>query len=160
MAVLGLEEIREHMKKELSGTIYSVNIDQIAGVYDETSIKKSLNAAFNFYSESDQDEWSNEYASIVNNIPVKFTASLFWDDQDAIFGTADITILGDIDIQGTNVNMDFKADQKSIIDLDVSNGMASKIQTIQEISGSMQAQGQTIPMSLTTDTTMTIIKKQ
>ena len=56
--------------------------------------------------------------------------------------------------------MDFKADQKSIIDLDVSNGMASKIQTIQEISGSMQAQGQTIPMSLTTDTTVTIIKKQ
>ena len=68
MAVLGLEEIREHMKKELSGTIYSVNIDQIAGVYDETSIKNQLNAAFNFYSESDQDEWSNEYASIVNNI--------------------------------------------------------------------------------------------
>ena len=64
--------------------------------------------AFNFIMKTMKSEWTNEYASIVNNIPVNFTTTLYWDDNDTIFGTADIAITGDVEIQGTSVAMDFK----------------------------------------------------
>ncbi len=158
-AVMGLEEVRNSMKEKLAGTMYAANADQIVGVYDETNIINQLNVTYHIYPEGGEKEWQNEFASVVNNIPISFTTTLYWEDEDTIFGTSDMKVDGDVSIQGMSVGMALGGDQKAIIDIDAATGMPSKIQTIQEMSGDMSAQGMTIPMSLLTEATTTITKK-
>ena len=158
-AVMGLEAIRNSMKEKLSGTMYEANVDQIIAVYDESNVINQLNVTYHVYPKQGEEEWQNEFASVVNNVPISYTTKLYWDDEDTIFGASDMKVDGDITIQGMSVGMALGGDQKAIIDIDTATGMPSKIQTIQDMSGDMSAQGMTIPMSLITEATTTITKK-
>ena len=158
-SVMGLEELRSSMKEKLAGTIYEANADQITGVYEEKTLMNQLNVTYFIYPENSVNEWTNSYSTVVNNIPVDFTTKLYWDDEDTIFGVADVKLEGDIEMQGMSIQMNLGGGQKAIIDVDPATGMPTKIQSIQDMDGEMMASGMTVPMTMNTEVTTTISKK-
>lgn len=159
LEINGLESLKADLKKELEGTMFSATADQILTVYDQKMIKGELEAQFTFYNTGSGSEWTTKTDSNVNNIPASFENKYKWDNDKTILLSSTISVDGDIPAMGQAMKTVLNGDQQTIIDLNRQTGFPTKIQSQQQMKGSMEAQGMQIPMTMTAETTTTVVKK-
>ncbi len=159
LKISGVSEMRDVMKKEFSDAGMGAVADQMLASFNEDVMKNSFESQMSIYDENNGSEWTVTTTSVVNNIPVELVNSLRWDDDKTILAEATIDMSGTMEMMGTSVKSVMTGDQQTIIDLDSKTGMPTKIQSIQTVDGNLEAQGMTIPMSIVSETTTTIVKK-
>ncbi len=159
LELIGLETMKEDIKKEMVGTIYEATSDQILTAFDRETLMTSLQSQFDIYDSEGKNEWSASTKAVVNNIPIEFTNNYKWDNDETILAEAEITMDGSTDAAGMTMKMVMKGNQQTIFDLDKKSGMPVQIQTQQTMSGDLEAQGMKIPMTMKTESKITIEKK-
>lgn len=156
----GLEEVQNEMKAEL-GTLNlpgGEQLDEMLSVYTEDILRATMASQFGFYAGDSSSEWTRDYSSVVNKLPVKLSVKHWYDSDNAILAEGSLSIKGDIQQMGMTMSTNMEGTQNTIYDLSES-GMPMKIQTRQNAEGTMMAQGMEIPMKLTTNSTITYSKK-
>ncbi len=159
LKINGVSEMRDAMKKEFLDSGMGAVADQMLASFSDDLMKNSFESQMSIYDETNGSEWTVTTTSVVNNIPVELVNTLRWDDDKTILAEATIDMSGTMEMMGTTVKSAMTGDQQTIIDLDVKTGMPTKIQAIQTAEGNLEAQGMTIPMTLITEVTTTIVKK-
>lgn len=159
LEVEGVDKMRTAMGEEFTNAGLGVVKDQMLANYSDELMKSGMETMLGVYSDGNETEWTVKTSSVVNNLPVELENAFKWDDDKTILAEAKIDISGEIEAMGTAMKTAMKGDQQSIIDLDVKSGMPTKIQTIQTVDGNIEAQGMTIPMSIVSETSTTIVKK-
>lgn len=159
LKVLGVEDMKSAMKKEMTDAGLGEAVDQVLASYTTELLKNTMEGQLGIYDRSNGSEWIVKTSSVVNNIPVELENTYRWDDNKTILAEAKIDINGTMEAMGTEVKTAMSGDQQTIIDLDIKTGMPSKIQSIQTVEGNIEAQGMTIPMNIVSETTTTIVKK-
>lgn len=157
LEIEGLEEMVKTMKEEFSGTQFAAQAGQLLSVYEKEALMNTLTTQFLIYPENGENEWSQSSTMVVGNIPVELSTELSYKDDKTIYGEGKVGMDGDISTMGMTMQAKMDGTQQTIIDL-ASNGVPSKIQTIQEAEGELEAQGQKIPMSISTESTTTYVK--
>lgn len=159
LKVLGVEDMKSAMKKEMTDAGLGEAVDQLLASYNTELLKNTMEGQLGIYDGSNASEWIVKTSSVVNNIPVELENTFRWDDNKTILAEAKMDINGTMEAMGTEVKTAMSGDQQTIIDLDIKTGMPSKIQSIQTVEGNIEAQGMTIPMNIVSETTTTIVKK-
>lgn len=159
LEVIGLDNMKAAMRKEMMSSAFAEATDDLLSVYAESAVKSILEAQFTFYNTGSGDTWTQKSSVVATNIPIELTNNLSWDNDKTILSQADIKLNSSTNLGGLDMKFVLAGDQKAIIDLDQKSGFPLKVQVLQELKGSMQAQGQDIPMTMTTETTTTIVKK-
>ena len=156
----GLEEVQNEMKGELGTMNLSggEQLDEIVSVYAEDVLTATMASQFGFYAGDSSSEWTRDYSSTVNNLPLSLSVKHWYDSDNSILAEGSLSIKGDIVQMGMAMSANMKGIQNTIYDLSES-GMPTKVQTKQDAEGTMMAQGMEIPMKLTTNTTITYSKK-
>ncbi|MBO3700020.1 DUF6263 family protein [Roseivirga sp. E12] len=157
--VAGGSEMREAMKSEFSNAGMGAIADQMLASLTDDLLMNSMTSQMGIYDEVKGDNWTVATASVVNNIPVELVNNFRWDDDKTILAEAKIDMNGTMETMGTQVKSAMAGDQQTIIDLDVATGMPTKVQAVQTVKGNIEAQGLTIPMTIVSETTTTIVKQ-
>ena len=159
LEINGLDELKAGLKEGLGGTMFGATSDQIITIYDRKTVMGELESQFSFYNTGKGEEWTTNTSTNVNNIPASFVNKYKWDGDKTILLSSTISVDGDIPAMGQSMKTVMEGDQQTIIDLNQSSGFPDKIQTQQQMKGTMTAQGMEIPMTLTTETKTTVVKK-
>lgn len=159
LKAIGVEEMKKAMSQEMTDAGMGASADQVLAAYSDEMLMNGLNAQLAFYEGNTGSEWTSKTSSVVNNLPVELENSYKWDGDLTILAEAKIDMNGTLEIMGTSLKTAMAGDQQTIIDLDIKTGMPSKIQSIQMVEGNIEADGMTIPMSIVSETTTTIVKK-
>lgn len=156
----GLDEAKEQVKAALASANMggADQVDQVVSVYSEDVLRASMSSQFGFYAGDSSNEWTRDYNSTVNNLPVNLTVKHWYDSDNSILAEGSLSIKGDVEQMGMTMSTNMEGTQNTIYDLSAS-GMPTKVQTKQDAEGTMMAQGMEIPMKLTTNTTTTYTKK-
>lgn len=159
LRVIGVEEMKKTMTQEMTDAGMGAAADQMLIGYSSEMLKSGLNTQLAFYEGNNGSEWTSKVSSVINNLPVELENSYKWDGDVTILAEAKVDMNGTIEAMGASVKTAMKGDQQTIIDLDAKSGMPTKIQTIQAVDGNLETQGMTIPMTIVSETTTTIVKK-
>ncbi|WP_268123509.1 DUF6263 family protein [Roseivirga pacifica] len=157
LELIGVDEMVEAMEKELAGTQFAAQSGELLAIYSEDNLKTTMNTQFEIYPEDGKREWGIHNVTVVSNIPVDVSMDMSFKDDQTIYGEGTISMDGDISAMGMNMKAKMNGTQQSIFDL-ASNGVPTKAQTIQEVSGNLDAMGQKIPMTINTEATTTYVK--
>lgn len=159
LELLGLDNMKAAMRKEMMAGQFPEATEDLLSVYDYKTVKNNLEDQFGIYNKGAGDAWSKKGTVVTSSVPVEVTTNYRWDNDKTILAQADIVVNSSVNMGGMDIKFALSGDQKTIIDLDSSNGVPSKTQVIQELKGSMNAQNTDIPMTATTEMTITLVKK-
>jgi hypothetical protein len=156
LEVIGTESAQAHIKKTLEGTPMAQSIAQISAAYNEESLTSNLDTKFNIYPESPSDEWTKEKTLNLNNMPVSISADYTLSGNE-ITANGKLTVSGKGVFNGMQLDMDMEGIQNGTFIINTDTGAVLSSETETEMTGSVSAQGMSIPMAIssTTKTTMT-----
>ena len=159
LELLGLDNMKAAMRKEMMAGQFPEATEDLLSVYEYNTVKNKLEDQFAIYNNGAGGTWSKKSTVVTSSVPVEVTTNYRWDNDKTILAQADMVVNSSVNMGGMDIKFALSGDQKTIIDLDPSNGLPSKTQVIQELKGSMNAQNTDIPMTATTETTTTVVKK-
>lgn len=157
LGITGLEGIVAEMKKELAGTDLEESADEILAAYNEEDLTNSFEGQFYIYN-TPGTPWGRKLDQQVNGMPVKLDMDFKWEGNSTIVGEGTMNMSGDMEALGGSITANMSGTQSSRFEVDSSSGLATKIQTIQEMEGTLEMDVGSIPMSFKTEINVTIAR--
>ncbi len=157
LEIMNLEDTRTQIREKLEGTSLAMVIPQILETYSEETQISNLDNKFNIYPETESTEWSKEKNLTLNSMPLSLTADYNLSGNEVIMD-GDLTVSGKGTFNGMQLDMNLEGTQDGTFNIDPNNGaiLTSESETL--ISGSVSAQGMTIPMSISFTTKLSMEK--
>ena len=157
LEVTGTEAAQAHVKEVLEGTAMAQAIGQISAAFTEESLSSNLDTKFNIYPESPSSEWVKEKNLTLNSMPVSLRAEYsLTGNKVSMDGT--MTISGQGIFNGMQLDMDMEGNQNGTYEINKESGAVLSSESEAEITGSVSAQGMTIPMVIVSTTKITMKK--
>ncbi|OJV52529.1 MAG: hypothetical protein BGO31_07725 [Bacteroidetes bacterium 43-16] len=131
------------------------------GTMKSEDLKQTMETSLNIFPDKPVkvgDTWKKDMNTTMQmfkmNISSTYTLTEVKDNVATISLNSDISMLqGDAPSNGMDMNM--KGTQKGKMEVDINTGMTLSGTITQDIKGEMKAQGQTMPMSITSDIKIT-----
>lgn len=157
LSLEGMDSFNSAVKTELEGTALEDQSNELLAGFDEAILSTSFNGQFYIYPEPEVP-WERTVKSAVNGLPVSVTYDFSWKDNNTILATGDMTMSGELESMGQIMTADMAGTQTSEFKLDAATGLATIIKTLQDMDGSLELQGISVPMVLNTEVTVRITK--
>ena len=154
-SIEGLDEYHTAIKSELTGTSLESGIESIIESVSEAALITGIEGQFWIFPNADEATWNRSSETISNGLPVKISSEFYWDSDASILAAGEMTLEGATTVQGMDMSTSMKGTQNTIFDLDKNTGLCTLIQTQQEMIGTMEMQGMSIPMVNKTTTSVT-----
>ena len=156
MGIDGLEALIESVSTSL-GNNPELNT-QVAAIFDEETIRSNLENRFTIYPLEDKTAWSVDKERTLNNLPFKISTD-YTLAGNTLQTEGTLTVSGSIQQMGMQVKMEMSGTQTGKYELFADSGMPSNIVSSSDISGTANAQGMDIPMTIGVETTTNITKQ-
>ncbi|MCE7991422.1 MAG: hypothetical protein HEP71_05555 [Roseivirga sp.] len=156
--VLELEDFDDYKKEvgaDFEGTMLESQKEPILMALNEETIKTSFEIFFHLYAPGKRKTWEDEYEMTVNNLPIA-VATNYVRNGKKISATGTMALTGEVDVQGATMTADLSGTQKTDYQLDKKTGLPTLVETKQDLSGEMNIQNMTIPMTIKTISKATI----
>ena len=155
--VTGLEEAQAYVKKQVEGTPLAQAAAQLTAAFTKDELMSNLDRKFSIYPDEPSNEWTIKKDLNLNNMPVSVSADYTLSGNEIkMDGT--LTISGKGVFNGMQLDMDMSGTQKGTYLVDSESGAILSSNSVNDMNGTVGAQGMTIPMFISTTTKTTLEK--
>lgn len=156
--VMGTDNIRTAIEKEIEGTPLASNIDQFMESFSKENLISTIEMKLNIYPTEDVEQWTKNSNVTLNSMPVVMDSEFLYASDNQILVNSQLSISGKGTFNGMQLDMDLAGTQEGTYKLNSESGMSEEFETTSNLEGSVGAQGMTIPMSILSVTKTTITK--
>lgn len=157
--VMGTDNIRAAIEKEIEGTPLASNIEQFMESFSKENLISTIEMKLNIYPTEDVEQWTKNSNVTLNSMPVVMDSEFLYASDIQILVNSQLSISGKGAFNGMQLDMDLTGTQEGTYNLNSETGMSEEFETTSNLEGSVGAQGMTIPMSILS-VTKTIITKE
>lgn len=157
--ITGLDELANEVKADLVGTPIESTTTELLAAFNKETLTTAFEGQFYVYKEPNESTWSRKMDMVVNNLPISLTLDYSVSGANEISAAGDMTLDGEITVQGMAITAKMNGIQSTKYELDGATGMSRKITTEQDMQGDLEVQGMTVPMTLKTKVNVTIENK-
>jgi len=152
----GLDEMMSAVQTELAGSANAAMASQLTSQISEEAKRSSIGALFPVYPEDDASEWKKEQETVINGAPTSIKTTFSRTDSGDLKSRSDIEVKGEISQMGMKANLNLSGLMNSEFTINADTGLPTASSSLYDLAGFVMAQGMEIPMSISTNTTITV----
>ncbi|GAB5407665.1 MAG: hypothetical protein BalsKO_00300 [Balneolaceae bacterium] len=157
--ITGLSEVRDSLASQVKGTPLEANLSQLTVPFEEENMMSTLENKFWIYPETNSETWNQSRSTSMNNMPANLDATYTRLSANELSVLSDLTIKGDAVQMGMPMKMDLTGTSKGTYDLDPNTGIVKRVVGSAKVSGTVNTQGMSLPITVFSDTNSIIEKK-
>lgn len=155
LSVTGLEAVRDSIIATMEGNPQAAA--QIESLMSESAVTTNLTMRFSIFNAEGNDSWTTTKEVDMNSMPVTYSTAYTLSDGK-VLANSDISINTTTTQMGMQVKMDLSGEQEAVFNLDSVTGLPVESNSSNTLKGTANAQGMSIPMTISSETTTTITK--
>lgn len=159
LEVSGLSAIRDSLMNQVKGTPLEANSEQLTMSFEEENMKSNLENKFWVYPKTMSETWTQSKSTNMNNMPATINATFTRVSANELSVSNNLTIQGDAVQMGMAMKMDIKGTSEGTYTLNKSNGIITQFVNTAKMTGTVNTQGMSLPISIFSDTNSKMEKK-